>query len=80
MNNVLWPKHSVVSHNSIVTPAPLSRFSVRLVSQQFKRQKEDSPMVDDLKVASIWSDGTELAATFSSLYSDSIDMMTSLSA
>jgi hypothetical protein len=32
-------------------------------------------MVDDLKVASIWSDGTEVAATFSSLYSVSTDIV-----
>jgi hypothetical protein len=32
-------------------------------------------MVDDLKVASIWSDGTEVAATFSSLYSVSTDII-----
>jgi hypothetical protein len=32
-------------------------------------------MVDDAKVASIWSGGTEVAATFSSLYSVSTDIV-----
>jgi hypothetical protein len=74
----VWSAIPALLQHSVVQVPPRMAFHSQFVPHHHEPINEGfySPIVDDLKVASIWSDEIVVAATSSSLYSDTTNIMT----